>query len=395
MKDFFRVVKKSKKSKARIGILKTSHGEIETPSFVPVATQAVVKTLMSEEAEAAKCRILIANTFHLHLKPGEKIVKSNGGTHKFMNWNRPLMTDSGGYQVFSLGFGRDLGVGKIIKHNANKKIIKLGQQPQNIKITDNGVWFRSPVDGKKLFIGPKESIKIQEALGADIIFAFDECTPPLADYEYTKKSLEKTHRWAIESLKAKSYKLKAQKLFGIVQGGKFKDLRIESAKFIAGLPFDGFGIGGEFGDNKETMIKMIDWVIRELPENKPRHLLGIGHPEDILKIIKSGIDTFDCVMPTHYARHGIAFLSADTHRFDADLCRHQRLDLNKSIFLKDRKPLDKKCDCMVCRDYTRSYISHLLKAKEITALRLLTFHNLYFFNSLVEKIRSEIKRGKI
>ncbi|MCL5004662.1 MAG: tRNA guanosine(34) transglycosylase Tgt [Patescibacteria group bacterium] len=389
MKDFFRVVKKSKKSKARIGILKTSHGEIETPCFVPVATQAVVKTLTSEEAEAAECQILIANTFHLHLKPGEKIIKSSGKIHKFMNWKKPLMTDSGGYQVFSLGFGRDLGVGKIMKSGAGA-LIRVGQQPQNIKITDDGVWFRSPVDGRKLFIGPKESMKIQEAIGADIIFAFDECTPPLADYEYTKKSLIKTHEWAIASLKIKNQisKIKnKQAIFGIVQGGKFKDLRIESAKFIANLPFDGFGIGGEFGNNKNTMIKMIDWVVKELPENKPRHLLGIGHPEDILKIIKSGIDTFDCVMPTHYARHGIAFTSSG------------RLDMGKSKFLNPpaggKNPLDKKCDCMVCRNYTRSYISHLLKAKEITALRLLTFHNLYFFNSLVEKIRGEIKRGKI
>ncbi len=262
-----------------------------------------------------------------------------------------------------------------------------------MKITDDGVLFRSPIDGRELFLGPKESIKIQQALGADIIFAFDECTPPTADYEYTKKSLTRTHRWAIDSLKAsakggsatggKNHKLKTQSLFGIVQGGKFKDLRIESAKFIGNLPFDGFGIGGEFGDNKNIMIKMIDWVIKELPENKPRHLLGIGHPEDILKIIKSGIDTFDCVMPTHYARHGIAFVSEG------------RLDMNKSLFLKDKNPLDKKCSCMVCQNYRRNYISHLLKAKEITALRLLTFHNLYFFNSLVEKIREKIKRGKI
>ncbi len=375
----FKILKKSKCSKARLGILKTSHGEIETPFFVPVATQAVVKTLTSEEAKAAKCQILISNTFHLHLKPGEKLVKSAGGLHKFMNWNRPLMTDSGGFQVFSLGFGKDLGVGKISKTNELIKVL-LGQQPQNIKITDNGVWFRSPINGEKLFIGPKESIKIQEALGADIIFVFDECTPPNANYEYTKKSLEKTHRWAIECLKIKKSR---QAIFGIIQGGKFKDLRTESAKFIADLPFDGFGIGGEFGDSKNLMIKMINRVIKELPENKPRHLLGIGHPEDILKIIKSGIDTFDCVMPTHYARHGIAFIDKG------------RLDMNKSAFLKDKNPLDKKCGCDVCRNYGRNYITHLLKAKEITALRLLTFHNLYFFNSLVEKIRQKIRKGDI
>ena len=379
----FKIIKKSKRSKARLGILKTSHGEIETPSFVPVATQAVVKTLTSEEAKAAKCQILISNTFHLHLKPGEKFVKAGGGIHNFMNWDRPLMTDSGGFQVFSLGFGRDLGIGKILKTKGLVKVL-LGQQPQNIKIINDGVWFRSPINGEKLFIGPKESIKIQEALGADIIFAFDECTPPNANYEYTKKSLEKTHRWAAECLKIKKSR---QALFGIIQGGKFKDLRIESAKFIVNLPFDGFGIGGEFGDSKNLMLKMINWVIKELPENKPRHLLGIGHPEDILKIIKSGIDTFDCVMPTHYARHGIAFTSEG------------RLDLNKRRFLNPpaggRNPLDKKCGCDVCRNYSRNYITHLLKAKEITALRLLTFHNLYFFNSLVEKIRSDIKKGKI
>lgn len=385
----FKIIKKSKFSRARLGILKTSHGEIETPSFVSVATQAVVKTLTSEEAKTAKCQILIANTFHLHLRPGEKIVKSNGGIHKFMNWNQPLMTDSGGYQVFSLGFGRDLRVGKIMKYNAGH-LVKAGSQPQFLKITNDGVFFRSPVDGRKLFIGPKESIKIQQALGADIIFAFDECTPPNADYEYTKKSLEKTHRWAIISLKAFSRRssiASCQSIFGIVQGGKFKDLRIESAKFIGDLPFDGFGIGGEFGDSKKTMVEMIDWVVKELPENKPRHLLGIGHPEDILRIIKSGIDVFDCVMPTHYARRGIAFMADG------------RLDMNKSKFLNPsaggKNPLDKKCNCMVCQNYTRSYISHLLRAKEITALRLLTFHNLYFFNSLVEKIRNEIKRGRI
>ncbi|MEK7634310.1 MAG: tRNA guanosine(34) transglycosylase Tgt [Patescibacteria group bacterium] len=383
----FKILKKSKKSNARLGILKTSHGEIETPAFVPVATQATIKTLTSEEVKQTKSQILICNTFHLHLKPGEKIVKSSGGLHKFMNWNRPLMTDSGGFQVFSLGFGRDLGVGKILKNdanNTNKKIVSIGQQPKFLKITDNGVWFRSPVDGKKLFLNPKESIKIQKSLGADIIFAFDECTPPTADYEYTKKSLEKTHRWAAESLKEfKKGEMTSQLLFGIVQGGKYKDLRIESAKFIGAQPFDGFGIGGEFGNDKKIMEKMISWIISELPENKPRHLLGIGYLEDIPKIIKAGIDTFDCIVPTHYARRGIAFTSSG------------KLDLRKSLFLNDKKPLDKKCGCQTCQNYKRNYICHLFKANEITAMRLLTSHNLYFFNSFVEKIREEIKKGKL
>ena len=377
----FTILKKSKKSGARAGVLKTAHGEVETPTLVPVATMASVKTLSSEEVLQTKTQILISNTFHLHIKGADKLIKSSGGLHKFMNWPKPIMTDSGGFQVFSLGFGKDFGVGKMMKRDTDE-IVSLNQQPRHVKITDEGARFRSPINGDELFLGPKESIKIQEAIGADIIFAFDECPPPLADYSYSKQALARTHRWAMESLKAKSYKLKAQALFGIVQGGKYKDLRIESAKFIGGLPFDGFGIGGEFGAEKKTMEQMIGWVNQNLPEEKPRHLLGIGYPEDIPKIIKKGVDTFDCIVPTHYARRGFAFTSAG------------RLDLGKAIFLKDKKPLDKNCECRVCQNYRRNYICHLLRAKEITAMNLLTFHNLYFFNSFIEKIRNDIKNGK-
>ncbi len=375
----FRISKKSKNSNARIGFLEIEHKVIETPCLVPVATQAVIKTLESEEVEKTKSQILICNTFHLHLKPGEKLVEKSGGLHKFMNWKKPLMTDSGGFQVFSLGFGTDYGIGKILK-SSNQKSIKENSQPNRVKITEDGVYFKSPVDGSELFMGPKESIKIQESLGADIIFNFDECTPPLADRQYTKKSLEKTHKWAKVCLKLKKTN---QALYGIVQGGKFKDLRQESAKFIGSLDFEGFGIGGEFGDDKKTMVNMINWTVKELPEKKPRHLLGIGHLEDIEKIIKSGVDTFDCTVPTHYARHGVAFTSQG------------RLDLNKPKFLKDRKPLDENCMCYVCQNYKKNYISHLLRAKEITALKFLTFHNLYFFNSYIEKIREKIKKGQI
>ena len=375
----FKVVYKSKKSKARIGILTTPHGEIETPSFVGVATQAVVKTLTSKEVEEAKSQILISNTFHLHLKPGEALIKKAGGIHKFMNWDRPLMTDSGGFQVFSLGFGRDHGVGKILKEKSNLTI-KVGKKPKNVKITEDGVFFRSPVDGTKLFIGPHESIKIQEAIGADIMFAFDECTSPVADYEYTKRSLEKTHRWAEVCLQTRKSK---QALFGIVQGGKFEDLRSESAKFIAALPFDGFGIGGEFGDEKHTMTDMLGFTLPYLPKEKPIHLLGIGHLEDIPEIMKAGIDTFDCIVPTHYARHGVAFTSEG------------RLDMKKTKFLTDKNPLDKKCECSTCQNYKRNYICHLLKAGEITGLRLMTMHNLFYFNTFVEKLRSDIKNGHL
>lgn len=375
----FKITHQSNKSNARIGVLKTPHGEIETPSFVGVATQAVVKTLTSKEVEETKTQILISNTFHLHLKPGEKYVKKAGGIHKFMNWQRPLMTDSGGFQVFSLGFGRDHGVGKILKEKTQLKV-KVGNKPKNVKITEDGVFFRSPVDGRKLFIGPKESIKIQESLGADIIFAFDECTSPVADFEYTKRSLIKTHKWAQICLQTRKTN---QALYGIVQGGKFRELREESARFIGNLPFEGFGIGGEFGDEKHTMTDMLNWTLPYLPEEKPRHLLGIGHLEDMPEIMKTGIDTFDCIVPTHYARHGIAFTSTG------------RIDMRKAKMLTDKNPLDKKCTCPTCLNYRRNYIAHLLKADEITGLSLMTMHNLYFFNSYVESLRNDIKKGKI
>ena len=375
----FNIIKKSKTSRARLGLLKTPHGVIETPSLIPVATQASVKTLTSEEVKETKTQALICNTFHLHLRPGEDIVKKAGGLHTFMNYQGGLMTDSGGFQVFSLGFGRDHGTGKILKEKRDIAIHS-GHQPKLLKITDKGVFFNSYIDGRRIFLGPKESIRIQEKLGADIIFAFDECTSPIADHEYSEKSLDLTHRWAEICLKAKK---STQALYGIVQGGRYRDLREKSAKYIAGLGFDGFGIGGEFGDDKRIMTKMLDWVVQHLPEEKPRHLLGIGHLGDIPKIIKAGIDTFDCTIPTHYARRGIAFTSKG------------KIDMRKSKYLKSKSPLDKKCLCHVCQNYSQRYITHLLRAKEITAFRLLTFHNLYFFNSFVEQIRNDIKKGKI
>lgn len=375
----FKITKKSKKSRARLGILETASGIVETPCLVPVATQAAVKALTNEQVLETKTQILICNTFHLHLRPGESIVKGAGGLHKFMNWDRPLMTDSGGFQVFSLGFGRDFGLGKIVKNNLSLPVRK-GQQPKLLKINNDGVIFTSFVDGRKVFLGPKESIKIQEKLGADIIFTFDECTPPNADHEYTKKSLVKTHKWARVCLEAKKSK---QMLFGIVQGGRYSDLREESAKFVNSLGFDGFGIGGEFGNGKKEMTSMIRRVASNLKENRPRHLLGIGHLEDMELVIKEGIDTFDCSVPTHYARHGTVFTSKG------------RLDLDKPGFLNDKNPIDKNCSCFVCQNYSRAYLAHLLRAKEINALSLLTFHNLYFFNSFVERIKEKIKNGKL
>lgn len=381
MIDFQRI-KKSTKSKARIGILKTPHGEVETPTLVPVATQAVIKTLTSEEVVQTKSQILIANTFHLHLKPGEKFIKDSGGLHQFMNWPRPLMTDSGGFQVFSLGFGKDLKVGKVMKFfpNEAQELVERGHQPKDTKITSEGVYFHSPTDGKKIFLCPKDSIKIQEKIGADIIFAFDECTPPLCSLEYAQVALKRTHIWAKTCIATKKSN---QAIFGIVQGSKFQNLREQSAKYINSLGFDGFGIGGDLGESKDLTIKIINWSLSYLDDRKPRHLLGIGHLEDIELIIKNGIDLFDCTVPTHYARHRIAFTSEG------------KLDMGKSKFLKDKNPLDKKCSCHICQSYKKNYITHLIKAKEITGLRLLTFHNLFYFNTFVEKIRQKIKEGKL
>lgn len=379
----FYILKQSKKSRARLGILKTPHGEVETPAFVPVGSQAVVKTLDSVETEESRSQILICNTFLLHVRPGEKIIRAAGGLHRFMHWSRPLMTDSGGFQVFSLGFGKDLGVGKIVKYfheGKGKSRILKSSHPKQVKITNDGAYFRSPFDGKEIFLGPRESIKIQEMLGADIMFVFDECTPPFAEKAYIEKSLTRTHKWAKECLRARRSRAA---LFGIVQGSGFRDLREESARFLNNLDFDGFGIGGDLGKNKAEMKKILRWTIPHLTPEKPRHLLGIGHPRDMPIIAKEGIDLFDCTVPTHYARNGTAFTSQG------------KLSLRNLSYLKDRKPLDPKCQCRVCTTYQRDYITHLFRSREITALSLLTFHNLFFFNQTATDIREKIERGII
>jgi len=378
----FSILKRSKKSKARLGILKTPHGEVETPAFVGVATNATIKALRSDEVMRTNTQLLISNTYHLHIAPGEQVLKKAGGINKFMDWPRPTMTDSGGFQVFSLGFGRDLGVGKVAKSFPGKieRLVEKNTQPNHVKITDDGVFFRSPLSGKEMFLGPKESIGIQEKIGADIIFAFDECTPPGATRPYIVTSSERTHRWAAECLRARRSK---QALYGIVQGSHFKDLRRDSARIINAMDFDGFGIGGDLGESKTGTRDVLGWTLPLLDEKKPRHLLGIGHIEDIELIVKQGVDTFDCTVPTHYARRGVAFTSEG------------RVDFMKSNLLNDKGPIDAKCDCLVCRNYRRNYIAHLIRAQEITGGALLTFHNLYFFNAYVANVREQIKKGKI
>lgn len=379
----FKILKKSKKSWARVGILKTQHGEVETPCLVPVATKAVIKTLTSEEVKRTKTQITISNTFHLHLKPGDKVVKGAGGLNKFMNADWSTITDSGGFQVFSLGFGHDMQVGKLIKYFPGKTkemAVDTGSVPKSVKITPDGVHFRSPFDGRELFIGPKESIKFQENIGADIIYAFDECTPPLSTIEYASKSLDLTHKWAKICLDSKTTD---QALYGIVQGSRYKSLREKASGFLNTLDFAGYGIGGDLGESRKTMDDILSWTIPNLREERPRHMLGIGYLPDMEIIIKRGIDTFDCTVPTHFARRGVAFTSMG------------KLDLTKSVFLKNKNPLDKKCRCEVCAVYTKGYISHLMRATEITGMRLLTLHNLFYFNTYVEKIRQKIKAGKL
>lgn len=379
----FKTLKKSKKSWARLGLLKTPHGEVETPALVPVATKAVIKTLTSEEVRATNTQLTISNTFHLHLKPGDKIVKKAGGINEFMKADWPTMTDSGGFQVFSLGFGHDMQVGKLLKYFPGKSkemVVETGNKPKSVKITEEGVHFSSPFDGRKLFIGPKESIKFQENIGADIIYAFDECTPPLSTIDYAAKSLELTHRWAKICVNSKKTD---QALYGIVQGSRYKTLREKASKFIDSLDVAGYGIGGDLGESRETMDDILSWVIPNLKEGRPRHMLGIGYLEDMEIIIKRGIDTFDCTVPTHFARRGIAFTSKG------------KLDLKKTRYLTDKNPLDKNCKCHTCQVYKRNYICHLFKGDEITAMRLLTFHNLFYFNKVVAGIRQKIKGGKI
>ena len=376
----FKITKRSKRSRARLGILKTPHGEVETPAFVPVATRGALRTLDNEEAAELGSQLLIANTYHLHLAPGEKVIKKLGGLHKFMRWDRPIMTDSGGFQVFSLGFGRDHGVGKVLQEEREKSI-KEDAQPVSVRISEEGVRFRSPIDGTELCLSPEESIRIQEDIGADIMFAFDECPSPLANEEYMRASVERTHRWAQRCVDAK--RSKKQALYGIVQGGAYKELRIQSAQVIGNMDFEGFGIGGEFGYDKPSLARMVSAVTDHLPEHKPRHLLGIGHPEDFAYSMKSGADTFDCIAPTHYARRGIAFTSKG------------RVDLRKPSHRASAEPIDPACKCPVCKTYSRAFVSHLMRAHDNTGGKLATMHNVFFFNALAASLRKKIRSGDL
>jgi len=364
----------------RSGILSTPHGDIKTPAFVTVGTLAAVKALSPEELRSIGSQIVLGNTYHLYLQPGEDVVSDAGGMGKFMNWSGPTMTDSGGFQVFSLGFAYKKGVSKIAKEAPTEAELEgkdddfQSEHSSLAKIDENGVTFKSHLDGSTHRFTPESSIAIQQKLGADMIFAFDECTSPLAEKIYMKKALARTHRWAKRCLDA--HTKEDQALFGIVQGGRYKDLREESAKYIASLPFEGFGIGGSF--DKDDMKEIVELVNKILPEDKPKHMLGIGEVEDLFEGIERGVDLFDCVIPTRLARHGVLFT------------KNGKFNIKKIENQRKFEPIVSGCECYACKNYTKAYLCHLLRAGEILGHRLASIHNLYFLVSLVDKIRESI-----
>lgn len=350
----FEVIKKDKYSNARVGVIHTAHGDIPTPIFMPVGTLGTVKSMTVEELDQMDAKIILGNTYHLYLKPGMEIMRQAGGLHKFMNWDKPILTDSGGFQVFSLSDMR--------------------------KINENGVEFRSHIDGSKHFFTPEKSIEIQNDIHSDIMMSFDECVDARAEYDYVKQSMERTIRWAKRGLDYhKEHSHPDQSLFGIVQGGMFKDLREISARETTAMDFDGFSIGGlSVGETKEEMIDILNFTTPLLPENKPRYNMGVGTPDYLFESFQAGIDMADCVLPTRIARNGTAMTSAG------------RLVVKNASYKDDFSPLDHECDCYTCRNYSRAYIRHLVNVNEILGARLLSYHNLYFLLKMCENIREAI-----
>lgn len=350
-------IKTCKQTGARLGIVHTPHGSFETPVFMPVGTQATVKAMSPEEMKDIGAGIILSNTYHLWLRPGTEVIEQAGGLHKFMNWDRPILTDSGGFQVFSLSKLRD--------------------------IKEEGVHFRHHLNGSKLFLSPEKAMQIQNVLGSDIMMAFDECPPYPATYDYMKKSVERTSRWAERCLEAHERK-DAQALFGIVQGGEYEDLRVQSAKDLVSLDFPGYAIGGlSVGEPKEVMNRALEFTVPHLPADKPRYLMGVGTPDSLIDGAIRGIDMFDCVLPTRIARNGTLMTSKG------------RLVVRNAKFKNDFRPLDENCDCYACQNYSRAYIHHLIKTEEIFGLRLTSYHNLYFLVNLMENVRQAIREDRL
>ena len=353
----YELIKEDKHTGARLGKIHTSHGVINTPIFMPVGTQATVKSMTSEDLEEMDANIILGNTYHLYLRPGQEIMEKAGGLHKFMHWDRPILTDSGGFQVFSLNDLR--------------------------KITEEGVEFCSHLDGSRHFMSPEKSIDMQNTIGADIIMCFDECAPADADYEYTKKSMEMTTRWA-KRCKDAHRRPDDQALFGIVQGGMYEDLRAESVRGLTEIDFPGYSIGGlSVGESKDTMYRILDATVPLLPKDKPRYLMGVGSVDALLEGVIRGVDMFDCVLQTRIARNGTAMTSQG------------KVVVRNATYKEDFTPLDPECDCFVCRNYTRAYLRHLVKCNEILGARLLTYHNLYFTLKLMEKVRNAIMEDNL
>ena len=351
----FELIKTCKQSGARLGVLHTPHGDIPTPIYMPVGTQATVKAMTPREMEELGAKIILSNTYHLHLRPGEDIVREAGGLHSFMDWRHPILTDSGGFQVFSLSGLR--------------------------KITEEGAAFRSHLDGSKHFISPEKSMEIQQALGADIAMAFDVCSPYPCDHKTAEEAMHRTHRWA-ERCK-KYHTREDQALFGIVQGAFYEDLRIESAKTLADMDFPGYGIGGlSVGEPKPVMYEMLEKIEPYMPNNKPRYLMGVGTPDCFLEGVLRGVDMFDCVLATRIARNGTVFT------------RNGRLVIRNATYARDFEPLEEGCDCYACQHFSRAYIRHLIKAEEITGARLASIHNLRFLIRMMEEIRQAIMEDR-
>ena len=355
MATHFSVIKKDLRSAARLGRLETAHGIIETPCFMPVGTQGTVKAMLPRDLEEMGCQILLGNTYHLYLRPGAGLVQELGGLHKFMGWNGPILTDSGGYQVFSLGAFR--------------------------KLSEEGVRFQSHLDGSYHMLGPEKVIEIQESLGSDIAMILDECIPHDADRDYVRASTERTIRWAERCLRARTKS--DQLLFGIIQGGMHEDLRRWCVDEMRDMPFEGFAIGGlGVGEGKTMLHAIAAFTAGLLPEDQPRYLMGVGRPEDIVQAVRAGLDMFDCVIPTRNARNGTLFTS------------HGRVNIKRADFVRDSRPLDETCQCYTCRNFSRAYLRHLYMAGEILSAQLNTLHNLYFYHQLMKKCRELIREGQ-
>lgn len=388
----FKIEKRISGSLGRAGIIETPNGEIKTPSFVVVGTKGTVKALDPKQLEEIGVQVVLANTYHLYLQPGDDIVKKAGGLGKFMNWKGPTMTDSGGFQVFSLGVAYGKELSKVIKITDPSLLLSERtdefESARLAKVGADGVSFTSHLDGSLHYFTPEKSIEIQHNIGADIIFAFDECTSPTETKKYQEESLERTHRWARKSLEFHKSKENSEKqaLFGIIQGGRHEDLRKKSAKFMAEVVsdsgkggFDGFGIGGSFA--KEDMSTAVKWVNEVLPEDKPRHLLGIGEPSDLFSGVENGVDLFDCVAPTRMGRNGGLYTKGGI------------VNITNARFVDDFGPIDEGCGCYTCKNYSKAYVSHLYRAKEMLAATLGSIHNIYFISSLVENMRRSILEG--